>query len=213
MPKPVMLTGVSAEFTADEIECLVRGYAELWATTGDPNDVLSAYQKEIVERALNHYRNEDQAAPALLEAVPATPNAAFVVAHNDPIPFTVDEDAFKRWLAESEEDVMTWTPTSYSDEPASDLVALIDSAVASGVLIGDLRLTLLLDAWNTRKDPGFTLMLQNNAGDQENVAVTTGFTALCYADSALTTAEAARHHLDGVAEIANGLLHLIVGHL
>lgn len=44
--------GISARFDADEIECLVRTCAELWASAGDPHDDLSERQREMAQRAL-----------------------------------------------------------------------------------------------------------------------------------------------------------------
>lgn len=137
---------------------------------------------------------------------------AFVVAQHNPAWFTIGDDAFTRWVTENEEDVSVWIPTSYSDAPASDLVALVDNARDEGVLTGDPRLELLIDPYNT-KPLGFTLMLRHRTGSQENVALSTGFTEICYADSGLSTSDAARHYLDHIAEVANGLLYQIVGHL
>lgn len=43
--------GLAKHFTAEETECLIRTAAELYASAGDPDDVLSTYQRDLAQRA------------------------------------------------------------------------------------------------------------------------------------------------------------------
>lgn len=43
--------GISEQFDGDELECVVRTCAELWAWYGDPDDELSQRQRAVAQRA------------------------------------------------------------------------------------------------------------------------------------------------------------------
>ncbi|MEU2042740.1 hypothetical protein [Nocardia niwae] len=194
-------------FTAEEIEALVCTAAQLWASAGDPHDILSTRQKNLLARAhgLAHRGRPDDPAAS------GVPETAFVIAHQDPVPFALDEPAFARWLAADGDRIEGLLPGSHDAQPASDLAAFFDAAREADVLTEDPRLELLLDHDNSAGLPGFTLMLRNHGGSKENLALTTGFTELLFPDTRLSTAAAARFHLEHILEVANGVLHLITG--
>ncbi|WP_063043931.1 hypothetical protein [Nocardia pseudovaccinii] len=194
-------------FTPEEVEALVCTAAQLWASTGDLHDILSTYQKDLLVRAHALLTDDDHDGTAASDS----PETAFAIAHHDPAPFALDEPAFGRWIAAEGDQIAGNIASSHDEEPASDLVALVDAAHNAGVLTGDPRLELLIDHDNAPRHPGFTLLLRNHCGEQENVAVTTGFTELTYIDPALSTAAAARWHLEHVITVANSLLHQITG--
>ncbi|MFF0532821.1 hypothetical protein ACFYT3_31160 [Nocardia amikacinitolerans] len=83
------------------------------------------------------------------------------------------------------------------------MAALFDAAREADVLTEDPRLDVLLDHDNTAGLPGFTLMLRNHHGNQDNLALTTGFTELLFPATATSTAAAARYHLEHIIEVAN----------
>lgn len=207
MPKLLTLTGISAEFTADEIECLVRTAAELWTATGDPNDDLSTRQKELAERAHTVQMSEDAG-----EGARDTPTvgAAFLISPNDLEPFTINEDAFESWTANADQ----WDhslPRRCGEAPENDLANLILDAVDNFVLTGDPRLELQVNGDDDAYDStGFYVLLHNTNAHPRLVGITTDRTELAYpAQESLSLADAARFHLEQVCSKANWLLSYI----
>ncbi|WP_216907635.1 hypothetical protein [Nocardia noduli] len=141
------------------------------------------------------------------------PETAFVIAHHEPVPFAIDEPAFAGWLAVHADRVEGLLPGRHDLMPASDLVALFEAACEADVLTEDPRLELCLDHDNTAALPGFTLVLRNQDGSQEGLGLTTGFTELLFPEDEVSSAEAARFHLEHIVEVANGVLSLITGRL
>ncbi|MFR9753991.1 hypothetical protein ACL02S_23530 [Nocardia sp. 004] len=191
--------------TANDTEFLSAVLAGIDAWLDDDRNLDElGHSRNLIRKRISQLATDSEESPT---------RPAFVIVHGDPASFEVDEAAFERWIASNEDEVAGHIPGSHHEEPVSDLIALFDAARAADVITGDYRLELLIDAANAPRDPGFTLLLRNRNGEQENIAVTTGFTELIYADSALSTAQAARFHLEHVITVANGLLYLITGDL
>ncbi|MGW4367007.1 hypothetical protein ACWEKT_15300 [Nocardia takedensis] len=190
-------------FSPAEIDCLARTAAELWARTGDPHDILSTRQKELLAAAHSLLTEHDTAEND-------APGTAFVITGHDPVPFAIDETAFARWLALHGDHVEALLPSRHDAQPASDLVALFEAACAADVLTEDPRLELLIDHHNAGP-AGFTLMLRNYRDEQDSVGLTLGFTEMLFTGPELSTAASARSHLEQILGVANDLLHLITG--
>ncbi|MGN2638816.1 hypothetical protein ACTD5D_22135 [Nocardia takedensis] len=193
-------------FTHTEIDALARLAAQLWARSGDPDDILSATEKDLLNRAHALLAGEDHSDATTDDAA----ESVFVISHHDPIPFAINENAFEMWLAVDGNHIEALLPSSHDAQPASDLVALFEAACAADVLIEDPRLELLIDHNNVGL-PGFTLMLRNFRGRHDDIALTSGYTALEFADAELSTAAEARTHLHQIINVANGLLDRITG--
>ncbi|WP_156371424.1 MULTISPECIES: hypothetical protein [Nocardia] len=209
------MSQIQHEFTALETETLICTAAELWASTGDPHDILGKHQKQLLDRAHERLTDDDPDDGEHPVAGPTgeKPATAFVIAHHDPVPFAIDEPAFARWLAAHHDRVEGLLPGEHDTLPASDLVAFFDAAREAEVLTEDPRLELCLDHNDPPGLPGFTLMLRNQHGDQDGLGLTTGFTQMLFPDSGTSTAEAARFHLEHILEVANGVLSLLTGRL
>ncbi|MGS2807772.1 MULTISPECIES: hypothetical protein [Nocardia] len=207
------MSPIQHEFTASEAETLICTAAELWASTGDPHDILGKRQKQLLARAHELLTEDDPDDGEDPVAGPASekPATAFVIAHHDPVPFAIDEAAFELWLVVHADRVEGLLPGRHDRMPASDLVAFFNAAREADVLTEDPRLELCLDHDNTAGLPGFTLVLRNQHGNQDGLGLTTGFTELLFPDTDTSTAQAARFHLEHIIEVANGVLHLITG--
>lgn len=207
MTNPVELIGVSAGFTAHEVECLVRTAAELWAAAGHPAHGLSARQQELAERA--HARLADNAEGRESREVPGA-GTAFTISAPDLEPFSIDNGAFHRWIAAADD----WehsAPHSLREGPAGDLADLIRSAIDHAVLAGDPRLELQINGDdNPYHDAGFYVLLSNANDDHSLAAITSGWTELTYPhDENPSLARTVRFHLEHVCGEANWLLAYI----
>ncbi|MEU6562534.1 hypothetical protein [Nocardia nova] len=175
--------------------------------------------EHIPRSAAGHLKTDDRPQTSMpMPTAPETPmpqdnrdntgtsNIAFVIHHHEPDPFTIDDGNFARWLAQDASRIEDHLPDEYDGLAATELVALVTDAIAAGVLNSDSRLNLQIDAYNTYK--GFTLMLSNRGDD---IAVTAGFTEICFATTGLTLPETVRHYLDHVVGTANNLLQQVTG--
>ncbi|WP_216912963.1 hypothetical protein [Nocardia noduli] len=201
-------------FAPQEIESLLCTAAQLWDCAGDPHDILSARQKDLLNRAHELLTEDDEPDDTVTNATTGARGAsetAFVIAHHDPVRFAIDEPAFAGWLAVHADRVEGLLPGRHDAKPASDLLAFFDAAREADVLAEDPRLELCLDHDDTAALPGFTLVLRNQHGSHDGLGLTTGFTELLFPDADISTAEAARFHLEHIIEVANGILHLLTG--
>jgi hypothetical protein len=144
-------------------------------------------------------KNADQRAGAI-----ASPT--FVVIHDNPVPFSVDEAAFEQWLARSEQWDF-WLPDRTAEAPSRDLSGLVEDALEHQVLVGDPRLELQINGDDDSESTGYCVLLHNKHGSQRLVGITSGWSDLDFpVDKDTSLADAARFHLDEVRNRANWLL-------
>ncbi|MGN2642305.1 hypothetical protein ACTD5D_40280 [Nocardia takedensis] len=130
---------------------------------------------------------------------------AFVVVHDNPTPFTIDEAAFARWISRCEE-WEGWLPERAAEAPGNDLSSLVHHARDHHVLIGDPRLALQVNGDDDIDTSGCYVLLHNTFGTQRLVGITSGWSELTFPEENTPFAEAARFHLEQVRDIANWLL-------
>ncbi|WP_433717359.1 hypothetical protein ACQP2U_43365 (plasmid) [Nocardia sp. CA-084685] len=190
----------------------------------DPHTVAAAKTVGAAVASLRHIRAELAAFVAathsggdplavLLSALHTTASAeadgrvVFVIDHNDPAPFVLDEPAFAAWVnAISEEDLFTLIPHPNNESPATDLSNLIRTAREHGALTGDPDLGLIVAADDHPAGAGFHIHLFNLHGTQRLTTITSTWTELSFPQPGTGLIGAARHHLRAVCAAANTVL-------
>lgn len=133
------------------------------------------------------------------------PQPAYHITFDGPVTlFGINDDAFDRWIAESDPDYLC-LPSRWSENPSADLYRLFDEAQESGVIISDIRLELQLCGDEDSDGSGFWVHVANR-GKGPQIALLAGWSEVEYPDENAEFAAAAREQLAHVISHANSIL-------
>lgn len=121
------------------------------------------------------------------------------------VPFSIDDDAFDSWVAEGDE-LGCKLPDSADDCAGSALSDLVYEALSAGALVGDPGLEL--NVHGHADGAGYLVRLNNVAGCQKLVGLTSGRHELDCPPDVLTRSEEVRFYLQEVCGVANALTRL-----
>ncbi|MDM2164697.1 hypothetical protein PP352_21340 [Mycobacteroides abscessus] len=136
------------------------------------------------------------------------PPPAFVITFDAPVTlFAINDEAFNKWIAESDPDEGYWSlPSTNSENPSGDVYRMLDEAEENGVITSDPRLELQFRGDEDTDGSGYWVFVANRAGEQRQIALSAGWSELDYPDDDADLADAAREQLARVINQANSVL-------
>ncbi|WP_157931675.1 hypothetical protein [Mycobacteroides abscessus] len=97
-------------------------------------------------------------------------------------------------------------PSRADTRPGGALAGLVSAAIQEGLIVGDRRLRLDVDAGDDADGPGYYVFLSNVAGEQRFLHVASSWRRLRFAEEGLDVAAVIRHYLTEVCGVANSLI-------
>lgn len=137
------------------------------------------------------------------------PGAFVVTAARRPVSFRIDEEAFKRWCADYGDDLDCIIPDVVVEDAGAALSRMVYEAWESGVIVGNPDLRLDVNGDDDTDGPGFYVLLHNAEPGAQRLWLTSGWTELRRSPEGITPADTARHYLDEVCALANGIVDAI----
>lgn len=135
-----------------------------------------------------------------------TPTPLMFAIASTPIRFTVDADAFARWVTDLEDPVFPALPDRSQQDPGGRLSDLAFSAIEAGVLRGDPQLSLWVQGSDDPNGSGFFVFLGNSDRQPDGVRVTSGWIDLWWHDENTDDSTRALDYLNSICAHANALL-------
>ncbi len=120
--------------------------------------------------------------------------------------FTVDPDAFARWVAGLDDTVFPDLPDRSQEDPAGKLSELAYSAAEVGALRGDPALEWWVAGNDSPNGSGFHVLISNNNGQPGGLRLTSGWIDLWWHDASTQDGARALDYLQSICDHANALL-------
>ncbi|SLE99869.1 Uncharacterised protein [Mycobacteroides abscessus subsp. massiliense] len=138
------------------------------------------------------------------------PPPAFCITFDGPVTlFGINDEAFDKWIAESDPEDCYWSlPSRLSESPSADLSRLVDEATENGVINSDERLELQLCGDEDADSSGFWVFVANRRGKdgERQIPLLAGWSEVEYPSEGAAFAAATRDQLEHVLSHANSIL-------
>lgn len=123
--------------------------------------------------------------------------------------FTINVEAFDRWVAAKGEELECDLPDRSHERPGGAMSELYYEALEAQAIVADPRVELSVNGDDDWGSSGYYVVLHNRNGTQRRVGITSGWNELTWLAPGTSARDGAYQYLDEVCAVANEILGML----